>query len=108
MNSNLADGREKVAADTAVTSLGFPILIDSNQLVGEQLAVTRAAEAIVLDPKTWRVAYRGPVAGARGEAWTKDAITAVTTGGRVTMAARAASGKQIAFPSAAARRSTPS
>ena len=39
--------------------LDMPILFDYEQLVGEELGVTRAAEVIVIDPKTWTVAYRG-------------------------------------------------
>ena len=45
------------------TKAGYdiPILMDSNQLVGESLGVTRSAEVFVIDPKTWKVAYRGPL-----------------------------------------------
>jgi hypothetical protein len=35
--------------------------MDVNQLVGEQLGVTRTAEAIVIDPKNWKIVYRGPI-----------------------------------------------
>ena len=38
-----------------------PDLMDSNQIVGESLGVTRTAEVFVVTPKTWKVAYHGPV-----------------------------------------------
>jgi hypothetical protein len=58
VNSNLKDGAQATAAEQA--KLGdIPILMDREQLVGESLGVTRAGEAIVIDPKTWQVVYRG-------------------------------------------------
>ena len=90
--SRLGETREKVIPDAKAAGLELPILFDYQQLVGEQLGVTRAAEAIVIDPKTWRVAYRGPVDGA------KDAVAALVAGQKVTVASRAALGGAIAFP----------
>ena len=45
---------------------GLQVLVDENQLVGETLGVTRAAEAFVINPKTWTIVYRGPVGAVRG------------------------------------------
>jgi mono/diheme cytochrome c family protein len=107
LNSNLADDRAKVAADAASFGYDAPILLDQNQLVGEQLGVQRAAELIVIDPKTWRVAYRGPISdrvtsgGAKARAsqeWGKDAIEAVIGGKRIAVAQRASTGAMINFP----------
>ena len=46
-----------------MTSLGLdlPVLIDNTQLIGEGLGVTRVAQAFVIDPKTWKVVYSGPI-----------------------------------------------
>jgi len=91
--SKAGETRERVNADAKAAGLEVPILFDYQQLVGEQLGVTRAAEVIVIDPKTWRVAWRGPVAAGAGEA-----IAALSAGKPVTVATRPALGGAIAFP----------
>ena len=39
----------------------FPILDHDTQAIGRSLGVTRTAEVIVVNPKTWRMVYRGPL-----------------------------------------------
>ncbi|HEY2358333.1 MAG TPA: redoxin family protein, partial [Phenylobacterium sp.] len=95
LNSNLKDSREAIQAEAAKSGYDTPILMDSYQLVGESLGVTRSAEVIVVDPKTWKVAYRGALDSASA-AKTLDALTA---GQAVTFAASTPSkGAAIAFP----------
>jgi peroxiredoxin len=53
MNSTPTDTREAILAEAKTYGYGLPILMDGNQLVGEQLGVSRTAEVIVIDPKTW-------------------------------------------------------
>lgn len=64
LDSKLTDTRDAVAVEAAKQGIGFPILMDERQLVGEQLGVKREGEVFVIEPQTWTVAYRGPVAGA--------------------------------------------
>jgi peroxiredoxin len=61
LNSNAHDTRETIAAEAKEFGFTMPVLMDANQLVGEQLGVTRTATVYVIDPKTWKVIYRGPV-----------------------------------------------
>src|SRR4051812_2372167 len=61
IDSNLQDSREAVAAEAKEYGQDIPVLMDTNQLVGEQLGITRTAEVFVINPKTWQVAYRGPL-----------------------------------------------
>uniref|UniRef100_UPI0028126DD0 redoxin domain-containing protein n=1 Tax=Phenylobacterium sp. TaxID=1871053 RepID=UPI0028126DD0 len=61
LNSALQDSREAIAKEAAEYNFGIPVLLDSNQLVGEQLGVTRTGEFFVIDPKTWKVVFRGPL-----------------------------------------------
>lgn len=61
LNANLQDNRENIAREAAEFGIDIPILVDENQLVAEQLNVTRTAEAIVIDTDMWEMAYRGPV-----------------------------------------------
>jgi hypothetical protein len=61
LNSNLPDTRETIASAAKASGLTIPVLLDSAQLVGESLGVSRAAEAFVIDPKSWKVVYHGPI-----------------------------------------------
>ena len=95
---------DSVAGETRATvrpaleraGLKLPVLFDYEQLVGEQLGVTRAGEVIVLDPRTWKVAYRGPV-GEGEQHWAADAIAAVSAGSLAPTAFRPARGEPLVF-----------
>ncbi|HZZ33955.1 MAG TPA: hypothetical protein VFE10_18375, partial [Phenylobacterium sp.] len=58
----------------------------------EELGITRAAEVIVIDPRSWSIAYRGPVDGA------KAAVDALVAGQKVALTSGEAKGQLIAFP----------
>jgi hypothetical protein len=98
LNSNLKDSREAIVAEQAKAGYDTPVLMDSYQLVGESLGVTRSAEVIVINPKTWAVAYRGALADPA----TGKALEALTAGQPVSEA-QAAPGKGAAidFPARA-------
>ena len=61
LNSNLQDKRELVAREAEEFKIDFPILLDESQLIGEALGVVRTSEVFVIDPKGWKLAYRGPM-----------------------------------------------
>ena len=61
LNANTQDSREDILKEAADFHYDFPILQDTNQLVGEQLHLERTGEVIVIDPKTWSIVFRGPV-----------------------------------------------
>jgi peroxiredoxin len=94
LDSNLSDSRDAVAAEAAKQNLTVPILMDEQQLVGESLGVQREGEVFVINPKTWTVAYRGPM-----DSHANTALDAVLAGQtpQVTRVADTA-GKPIAFP----------
>lgn len=107
LNSNLQDGRDAIAREKEEFGIDIPILMDSNQLVGEQLGVTRTAEFFVIDPKTWKIAYRGPLDDrmdygtqkANAEhPWASDAIEAVLAGRPAMAATKMSPGCLIDFP----------
>ena len=81
---NVDDSRESVAAQLKATGTSIPVLLDEMQLVGESLRLQRAGEVLVIDPKGWKVAYRGPLANR--------AIDAVLAGKAVKSPKRAAKG----------------
>ena len=107
LNSNLQDGRDAIAAEKADFGIDIPVLMDRNQLVGEQLGVTRTAEFFVIDPKTWKIAYRGPMddrmdygtqKANADHPWAADAIEAVLAGRPAMAATRMSPGCLIDFP----------
>jgi peroxiredoxin len=110
LDSNLANTREAVAVQAKAQGLTIPVLIDEQQLVGEQLGVAKEGEVFVIDPKTWKVAYHGPLdnrfeaaapnAGAKAaKAYAASAIDAVIAGQAPAVAQVAAlGGKTVAFP----------
>jgi peroxiredoxin len=107
LNSTPSDKREAIVAEAAAYGYNLPILMDSNQLVGEQLGVTRTAEVIVIDPKTWKIVYRGPIddkvtyerqKAAADHTWAKDALDAQLAGKPVAVARVEAVGCIINFP----------
>ena len=93
LNSTADESRDAIAAEAVKTGYTAPVLMDSNQIVGETLGVTRSAEVFIVNPKTWTVAYRGGIAGAG------KALDALTADQPVTVAsAPAGAGAAIAFP----------
>jgi len=99
LNSSLKDTREAIAAEVQKVGYKVPVLMDANQLVGESLGVTRSAEAIVVNPKTWTVVYKGDVAGAGA------ALDAFLAGNPVKAGGNSGGGL-IAFPEKGAAKVT--
>ncbi|CAN5327683.1 redoxin domain-containing protein [soil metagenome] len=110
LNSNLTDSRDAVAAWAKAQGVTLPILVDEEQLVGEQLGVQKEGEVYVINPKTWTVAYRGPiddrfsaaspnVAAKAKDAYVTKALDALIAGSPVqTASADSKAGKPVAFP----------
>jgi mono/diheme cytochrome c family protein len=61
INSNMQDNRTTIANEAKEFSMDIPILVDDTQLIGEALGVVRTGEVFVIDPKTWRIVYSGPL-----------------------------------------------
>jgi hypothetical protein len=106
VDSNLQDSRDAIAAEAKEYGIDVPILMDSNQLVGESLGVTRTAEVFVINPKTWQVAYHGPlddrsdygVQKAASKQFADDALAAVLAGKPAPEATQASKGCLVDFP----------
>src|SRR6201996_6811538 len=81
LDSVPGDKREAVIKEAKADGLDMPILLDYEQFAGEQLKVTRAGEVIVIDPRSWRVVYRGPI----GKNWANDAVAALVAGQQVAL-----------------------
>jgi len=61
VNANYQDGREDVASELEEWNVDIPCLLDEDQLVIQMLGSQRTAEAILIDPDTWEIKYRGAV-----------------------------------------------
>jgi succinyl-CoA synthetase alpha subunit len=110
VNSSDKDDRASIAAEVKAQGYTFPVLDDDMQLVGPALVWAKSdpsastldrhgfsytGEAVVIDPKTWRVVYNGPVEGKTGG--VDAALAELTTGKPVTVAYAAGKGTQIAY-----------
>jgi len=92
LNSALGATRDQNAAEAKVQGLTIPILQDEHQLAGEQLGVSYAGEAFVLQPRTLKVLYHGNVDGAG------KALADIAAGKMPSVAKMEGSGTEIAFP----------
>jgi hypothetical protein len=109
LNSTPGYARDAVAAEAKALGHGIPVLLDEQQLVGESLGVEREGEVFVIEPKTWRVVYHGPLderfasaspdtRAAAKQAYAAKAIDAVLAGKAQIQRVAATGGKTIAFP----------
>lgn len=102
LNSSLNDGRDAIMAEAKAQGYSIPVLDDDNQLVGEQLGISYVGEAFVLQPKTLKVLYHGPVdqAGAKKKAkgYLAAALDQVKAGAPVTASYVVGKGTAVAFP----------
>ncbi|HEY3947809.1 redoxin domain-containing protein [Phenylobacterium sp.] len=94
INSSPKDSMESIQAEATKVGYKAPVLMDDKQIIGESLGVTRSAEAVVINPKTWTVTYRGAVSGVPG------ALDALLAGKTAPMAGPASTGAAIAFAGA--------
>ena len=63
MNPGMQTDRDAVAADIAALGTDLPVLMDDAQLVTEALGLTRLDEAVVYDPRSFEMLYRGEADG---------------------------------------------
>ncbi len=114
LNANLQDHRASIAAEAEEWGIPYRILVDETQLIAESLGVTRTAEVLVIDPKSWEIAYRGPVNDRlsyerqKAEAsvhYVQDALDAVLAGKEVAVASEDAMGCLVNLPGAEADHS---
>lgn len=103
LNSNPKNTREASAAEAAKYGLSMPVLMDDLQLVAEQLVATHIGEVVVVEPKAWKVAYRGPLADgkSKAKAYAANALEAVTSGKPVPVASVAVKGTKLDVPALA-------
>lgn len=107
INANFQDNRNNIAAEAKEFNITTPILVDETQLIAESLGVYRTAETFVIDPKTWKLKYRGSLDDRLGyetqrkqasEHYVADALTAMLANKAVTLAETEAKGCLVNLP----------
>ena len=96
LNSSGKDTRAAALAEATALGLTMPILMDDNQLAGDQLGADRVSEVFVIDPRSWKVVYRGALGDA--QAGVAPALDALLAGKPVAVAQIPAAGARISFP----------
>lgn len=61
INANTHDTPAMIAAEARDFGLTIPVLKDADQSVTEPLGVERATETLIIEPKTWKILYQGPI-----------------------------------------------
>ena len=92
LNPGLQTDRQSVQSEAAELGIDLPILMDDTQLVAEALGVTRIGEAVVYNPGSFEVVYRGPV-----QEHLDTALQQLLAGSDVQVSA-SATGTAIDFP----------
>lgn len=77
INADPDASRQSIRHATGETAL--PVLVDEGQLVARELQLTHGGEAILLNPKTWEIVYRGPVVDG-GKQYLKTALNSLLNG----------------------------
>ena len=106
LNPTLQDTRESVIKEAAEFGFGLPIMLDRTQKIGEALGVDRTAEVYVIDPKSWKLVYHGPIDDRLNyetqrpvhHRYLTDALDAMLAGKPVTVASAGSPGCLINFP----------
>lgn len=102
MLNSTAKTRTEIETEAAELKTSVPILHDNLQLAGEQLGVSYAGEAFVIEPKTLKILYHGPVdagsAAATAKGYLGEALADVLAARAVASPSVAGKGTLIAFP----------
>lgn len=94
LNSFIQDDIPRIAKEAEDFKIDFPILKDADQSVARSLGVERTAEVFIIDPKTRKVLFRGPIDDSLGyetqrvntvHNYLRDALDTVMAGGSVNI-----------------------
>jgi len=91
MLNPLGESRASVIEAVADVGQTIPVLIDDAQIVAESMNVQTAGEALIYDPRSFRLVYRGPVSGL------EKALTEVNAGQAVSNPVLAVTGEAIQY-----------
>lgn len=102
LNSSVRDTRTDIENDAKSAGIEIPILDDDTQIIGESLGAAYAGEVFLIDPKGWRVVYRGAAdkqsAKKKSSGYLAEALAAITSDRPIAAAEVAGKGDAIDFP----------
>lgn len=110
INSNLQDDQKRIAKEATEFKINFPILVDAEQSVGEKLRFERTADVFVINPRNWRIEYRGALDDRLGyetqkfsatKNYVADAMASLLAGQEVKVKAVEAKGCLVNIPALA-------
>ena len=102
LNPSAADDRHTIAAEASSQGYTLPILVDESQLVAETLGVSRAGEALIINPATMQLVYQGRAGAAATE--LRAALETILGGGNPIAGQPADQGAAIEYASSAGAR----
>lgn len=94
LNSFIQDDIPRIRKEAADFKIDFPILKDADQSVARSLGVERTAEVFIVDPRSRKVLFRGPIDDSLGyetqrintnHNYLRDALDAVMAGKTINM-----------------------
>lgn len=94
LNPVPGESRADILADSKRQGLTLPILKDETGLVAQTLALTHAAETLVIDPRRWQIVYRGPASDAAFTRAVQELLHAGDNGANAALT-------QVAMPASA-------
>lgn len=106
INSTTESDKSVLRKEAADRKIGLRMLMDESQLVSEELGITRVAEAIVIDPVSKTVVYRGALdkgytnasRSERNDAgFVEEAVAALLADQEITFDQLASNGDMIDF-----------
>ncbi|MGH8547194.1 MAG: redoxin domain-containing protein, partial [Methylococcales bacterium] len=101
-----ATGRSESETGRETDHADLPVMLDDSQVVTESLGIMRSGEALVVDPSTWTVRYRGPIDDRSdyesenpeiSKHYLDEAIRAVLNGDPIEIAERTSIGCPVDF-----------
>lgn len=100
LNSDATVDRKALAQHAAASGITLPILQDDTTLISESLQAQYAGEVLVLDPRSWRVAYRGSVQseGKTATSAIGDTLNALASGQTLETRSETVQGCEITYP----------
>ncbi len=106
LNANQQDSRDSIQAETKDYGVTIPVMVDETQMIAKALGLNRTGEALLIDPKTLTIRYRGPINDRLNyeaqkaepkESYLKDALNQYLSGKKIERPEIMSIGCAIAF-----------
>ena len=93
INSSGLENREAIKADLKTLGISIPALMDDAKVISSSLGITQTSEVFVLDPKSFKLLFRGPI----GKQLTR-AFDSIIAGESVEVSGATEFGNPVLYP----------